>query len=77
MAVIPIEEQRSLRLPQHPDAGPRVHAATAVRIGQKAKQVDAMALVTAHFRVQQDLGNLLGILTLQLEPRKGRCQAVP
>ena len=32
VTVIPLEEQRSLRLPQHPDAGPRVHAATAVGI---------------------------------------------
>jgi hypothetical protein len=39
--------------------------------------VDAVALVAAQFRIQQDLSNLFGILARQLEPLERRDQAMP
>ena len=39
--------------------------------------MDAVALVAAQFRVQQDLSDLLGILARQLEPLERRDQAMP
>jgi len=39
--------------------------------------VDAVALVAAQFRVQQDISNLFGILGRQLKPLEGRYQAMP
>jgi hypothetical protein len=39
--------------------------------------VDAVALVAAQFRVQQDLSHLFGILARQLKPLERRDQAMP
>jgi hypothetical protein len=39
--------------------------------------VDAVALVAAQFRIQQDLSNLFGILARQLEPLERRDEAMP
>jgi len=53
-----------------------VQSPAAVRIGQEAEQVDAVALLAAQFRVQQDLGDLFGIPARQLEPLERRDQAL-
>jgi len=39
--------------------------------------VDAVALVAAQFRVQQDLSDLFSVLARQLEPLESRDQAMP